>query len=113
MSLAEIVAREIFDSVARMEALQKLTGNELADAILENDWAEVDIFSPQSDFWECVIEKLRPADQRLAACQEAYEWLDHHGGDPAEDDGLATLLALLSRAVAKATGETPDANNTA
>ncbi len=35
------------------------------------------------------------ASALLAACEEAEEWLDNHGGDPETDPGLAELLGIL------------------
>jgi hypothetical protein len=36
----------------------------------------------------------------LAACEEAEEWLDNHGGDAETDPGLAELLGNLRGIIA-------------
>ncbi len=44
------------------------------------------------------------ADALRRACEEALEWLQHHGGDalPADEPGLAGLIANLESAINKA-----------
>lgn len=47
---------------------------------------------------------LKQRDELRAACEEAREWLQHHGGDalPAGEPGLAQLIANLETAIEKA-----------
>lgn len=51
------------------------------------------------DLWARMPKPARPVDvpdRTRAACLEAYEWLQHHGGlDVSRDDGLRILLAKL------------------
>ena len=47
---------------------------------------------------------IAAAPQLLNASVEAENWLDHHGGDPAVDDGLRGLLLMLRSAIADAQG---------
>lgn len=47
---------------------------------------------------------IAAAPDLLAACRGAEEWLDHHGGDPDTDPGLAELLKMLRAAIAAAMG---------
>lgn len=44
---------------------------------------------------------LKQRDALRNTCEEALEWLQHHGGDalPADDPGLAGLIANLETAI--------------
>lgn len=60
------------------------------------------------DAWlEEPTERLKQAHDIIrlrSACEEALEWLQHHGGDalPADEPGLVGLIANLEAAINKA-----------
>ena len=50
---------QLNESAKRLERFRKLTDNELADLLVSEIWANMNLFTPESDLMSIVVDRLR------------------------------------------------------